>query len=78
MGLVFLYSASQGNTVVVIKQLFFGLLLMFILSQPDPDFYKSNSLVFFGISLLIILTLLIGKEANGARRWLDLVLISIL
>ena len=75
MGLVFLYSASQGNTVVVIKQsffVFFGLLLMFILSQPDPDFYKSNALVFFGISLiLIILTLLIGKEANGARRWLD-------
>ena len=75
MGLVFLYSASQGNIVVVIKQsffVFFGLLLMFILSQPDPDFYKSNALVFFGISLiLIILTLLIGKEANGARRWLD-------
>ena len=74
MGLVFLYSASQGNLNVVIKQslfVFFGLILMFILSQPDPDFYKSNALVFFGASLvLIILTLLVGKEANGAKRWL--------
>ena len=75
MGLVFLYSASQGNTVVVIKQsifVLFGLSLMFFLSQPDPNFYKSNSLIFFGISIiLIVLTLLIGKEANGAKRWLD-------
>ena len=75
MGLVFLYSASQGNTTVLIKQsifVLFGLLLMFFLSQPDPDFYKSNSLVFFVISIiLILLTLLIGIEANGAKRWLD-------
>jgi len=75
MGLVFLYSASQANTVVVLKQsifVLFGLMLMFFLSQPDPDFYKSNSLIFFGISIvLIVLTLLIGKEANGAKRWLD-------
>ena len=44
MGLVFLYSASQANTVVVFKQsifVLFGLLLMFFLSQPDPNFYKS-------------------------------------
>jgi len=46
---------------------------MFIASQPDPDFYKNNSLVFLIISIiLILLTLLIGKEVNGAKRWLDL------
>ena len=76
MGLVFLYSASDGNTSTVVKQSFFvifGLILMFIVSQPDPDFYKNNSLVFFIISIiLILLTLLIGKEVNGAKRWLDL------
>ncbi len=76
MGLIFLYSASDGNISTVVKQSFFvilGLILMFIASQPDPDFYKNNSLVFLIISIiLILLTLLIGKEVNGAKRWLDL------
>ena len=76
MGLIFLYSASDGNTSTVVKQSFFvlfGLILMFIVSQPDPDFYKNNSLIFLVISIiLILLTLLIGKEVNGAKRWLDL------
>ncbi len=50
MGLVFLFSASQGNIETTIKQSFFvlfGLILMFAVSQPDPDFYKNNSLLFF-------------------------------
>ena len=76
MGLIFLFSASDGNTSTVVKQSFFvlfGLVLMFVVSQPDPDFYKNNSLIFLIISIiLILLTLLIGKEANGAKRWLDL------
>ena len=51
---------------------------MLILSQVDPDFYKNNSLVFLLISIfLIILTLLIGKEVNGAKRWLDLGLFTL-
>ena len=76
MGLVFLFSASQGNIETTIKQSFFvlfGLILMFAVSQPDPDFYKNNSLLFFLISvLLVVITLLTGKEINGAKRWLDL------
>ena len=76
MGLVFLFSASQGNIETTIKQsffVFFGLILMFAVSQPDPDFYKNNSLLFFLISvLLVVITLLTGKEINGAKRWLDL------
>ena len=81
MGLVFLYSASQENFETTLKQSFFvifGLILMFVLSQPDPDFYKNNSLIFLIISiLLVILTLLIGKEVNGAKRWLDLGLFTL-
>ena len=49
MGLFFLYSASQGDLNTVIKQSIFvgfGLFLMFILSQPDPDFYKIFSSLF--------------------------------
>ena len=75
MGLLFLYSASQGNIETTIKQSFFvvlGLILMFILSQVDPDFYKNNALFFLIISIiLILLTMIFGKEVNGAKRWLD-------
>jgi len=81
MGLIFLYSASDGNTSTVVKQSFFvlfGLILMFIVSQPDPDFYKNNALIFLVISIiLILLTLLIGKEVNGAKRWLDLGILTL-
>ena len=76
MGLVFLYSASQGSTETIIKQslfVVFGLILMFVLSQPDPDFYKNNALFFLILSIILIfLTMLFGKEVNGAKRWLDL------
>ena len=76
MGLLFLYSASQENLETVVKQSFFvifGLFLMFLLSQLDPDFYKNNASIFFLISIfLILITLLYGKEVNGAKRWLDL------
>ena len=81
MGLVFLYSASQENFETTLKQSLFvvsGLILMFLISQLDPDFYKNNSLIFLLISiLLVILTLLIGKEVNGAKRWLDLGLFTL-
>ena len=70
MGLVFLFSASQGNIETTIKQsffVFFGLILMFLVSQLDPDFYKSNALIFLLLSIfLLLLTSLTGKEINGA------------
>ena len=76
MGLLFLYSASQDNMETTIKQSLFvllGLILMFLLSQIDPDFYKNNSLIFLILSIvLILITMIFGKEVNGAKRWLDL------
>lgn len=76
MGLFFLYSASQEDVSTVTKQaafVGFGLLLMFLVSQPDPDFYNIFSGVFLICSLLLIfLTMIFGKEINGAKRWLDL------
>ncbi|MDB2570211.1 rod shape-determining protein RodA [Gammaproteobacteria bacterium] len=76
MGLFFLYSASQEDLNTVIKQSIFvgfGLMLMFAVSQLDPDFYKMSSGLFLVVSIvLIFITILFGKEINGARRWLDL------
>ena len=76
MGLFFLYSASQEDLNTVIKQSIFvgfGLILMFAVSQLDPDFYKIFSGTFLGLSILLIFaTMFFGKEINGAKRWLDL------
>ena len=76
IGVFFLFSASQGNFETTIKQSLFvllGLILMFTVSQPDPDFFKNNALIFMLFSIfLVLLTFLIGKEVNGAKRWLDL------
>ena len=76
LGLFFLYSASQGDFNTVIKQsifVCFGLILMFILGQPDPDFYKIFSILFLLIAILLMFaTMIFGREINGAKRWLDL------
>ena len=76
MGLLFLYSASQDNIETTIKQSFFvmfGLILMFLLSLLDPDFYKNSASIFFLLTIfLILITFFFGKEVNGAKRWLDL------
>ena len=76
MGLFFLYSASQGDLNTVIKQSIyvgFGLTLMLIMSQPDPDFYKIFSSLFLLIAIcLMFATMIFGKEINGAKRWLNL------
>ena len=76
MGLFFLYSASQEDLNTVIKQSIFvgfGLILMFAVSQLDPDFYKIYSGFFLVLSIILIFaTMIFGKEINGAKRWLDL------
>ena len=67
MGLFFLYSASQGNINIVMKQAIFvgfGIFLMFILSQPDPDIYKILSLIFLVTSLLLVLITILFLARN--------------
>lgn len=83
VGLVAIYSATQGPVseflpsyiqINFYKQLIsFGIaiLLLIGLQFVNPRTFQEGSYVFYGISLLLmILTLLIGKEVNGARSWL--------
>ena len=69
LGLIFLFSASQGNASMVFKQglfVLFGIVLMLLISQPDPDFFNNISVVFLLLSIiLIIATFFIGIEAIG-------------
>ena len=75
IGLFFLYSASDGNASVLIKQsifVFFGLILMIILSQPDPQIYYSYSGFLLLISvILVFVAIFFGPEINGANRWIS-------
>ncbi|MEC8995514.1 MAG: rod shape-determining protein RodA [Pseudomonadota bacterium] len=75
-GLFVLYSASDGNEVVVRRQalvMVVGILAMFIVSQFNVQVFRSWALSMYGAGIaLLALVLVIGVEAGGARSWLDL------
>lgn len=83
VGLVAIYSATQGPVARFLpeyiqinfyKQLIaFGLAICVLAGTQfiSPRAFKEGSYVFYGFGLfLMILTLLIGKEVNGAKSWL--------
>ncbi len=85
VGLIAIYSATQGPVAKFLpsyiqfnfyKQLIsFGIavLLLIGLQFINPRTFQEGSYVFYGLGIiLMILTLLIGKEVNGARSWLVL------
>ena len=75
-GLFVLYSASDGNEVVVRRQalvMLVGILAMFIVSQFNVQVFRSWALSMYGAGIaLLALVLVIGVEAGGARSWIDL------
>jgi len=53
--------------------MFAGLVLMFIVAQFSPHFFRRWAPSLYGVGLaLLIVVLFIGVEENGARSWLDL------
>lgn len=85
VGLVAIYSATQGPVAEFLpsyiqinfyKQLVaFGLAIAVLAGMQflDPRLFKEGSYLFYGIGLvLMVLTLLIGREVNGAKSWLVL------
>lgn len=76
LGLFVLYSASNQSSEVVIDQsvrIGIGVLCMLIVAQIPPNWFRllATPGYLFGL-LLLILVLLVGDAAMGARRWLDL------
>ena len=76
VGLIILYSASNQNMDMVVRQsLRIGLafIVMLVLAQISPRKYRSIApwLFLFGIMLLIVV-LVIGHIGKGAQRWLNL------
>ena len=76
VGVLILFSASEGDTTIVFKQSIYvvlGLILFLFVSQPDPDIYRRFSpLILFGTLVLVFIAYFFGPEINGARRWIRL------
>tara|TARA_Y100001935_G_scaffold6101_1_gene4703 strand:- start:29 stop:1117 length:1089 start_codon:yes stop_codon:yes gene_type:complete len=73
LGLFFLFSASNADASIIIKQLFYviiGFIIMLLVSQPDPDIFRRTSGLLLIFSFLLLgITYLFGPEINGAQRW---------
>lgn len=85
IGLVAIYSATQGPVAEFLpsyiqvnfyKQLIsFGIAILLLIGLQfiHPRSFQEGSYVFYGLGvLLMIITLFVGKEVNGAKSWLVL------
>lgn len=76
VSLLTIYSASGGNVFLVSKQAsFFGLgfMVMFIVARLEVYYFRNFAFTLYTIGIfLLLLTLLIGIEINGSRRWINL------
>ena len=76
LGLFVLYSASGQSLGMVISQaqrLVLGLVVMIVLAQAPPEFYRAAAPWFYGFSMLLLVAVaVLGQHAKGAQRWLDL------
>lgn len=79
IGLVALYSASFENVRVSRKVfydqllcVFIGLMVMYLLSHVDYKRFFDIAYVFYGFTIFLLVIVLIGgRDALGARRWID-------
>ncbi len=76
VGLVVLYSASEGNSSLLRRQVVFFIIAyagMFTIAQIQLDYFARWSLLFYvGALILLALVLIWGVGAKGAQRWLSL------
>lgn len=76
LGLVVLYSAGQRDANLVLGQamrLGLGFVIMLILAQIPPHYFRFWSPWIYLIGILLLLAvMMVGDVSKGARRWLDL------
>lgn len=75
VGLIALYSASEQNTDLVIRQLvrlLIAFATMVLVAQLRPDTIQHWSPWLYGVALLMLVAVLIhGEFGKGAQRWLN-------
>jgi len=76
LGLFVLYSASDQNMDLIIRQLtrlLIGFIIMLAIAQISPAVIQRWAPWIFGIGLLMLIAvLLLGEVGKGAQRWLNL------
>lgn len=76
MGLFILFSASNENSSMVIKQslrLVLAFVVMLVFAHVSPKRYYQWAPWIYSVGLLLLIAVLVFGEVNkGARRWLDL------
>jgi rod shape determining protein RodA len=76
IGLMTIYSATGGDVGQVLSQavrVLMGVVLMALVAQLPPEFYRAAApWIYAFTTVLLALTLLLGDDAKGATRWLDL------
>lgn len=75
-GLLILYSASNANTGMIMRQSFrliFATFIMLVLAFVPPHKYKIWTPWIYSIGLgLLLAVMIMGKIGKGAQRWLEL------
>lgn len=75
-GLIILYSASGQNVDMVERQvvrLALGFIVCLALAQLPPKYMRRASpLLYFVVTVLLLLVLFVGVGAKGAQRWLEI------
>lgn len=75
-GMLILYSASNQNLGMVLRQLMrlsFAIGIMMVFAMVPPHKYKIWTPWIYGVGLALLLAVMvIGKIGKGAQRWLDL------
>ena len=80
ISLLTIYSASGGNVFLVSKQAVFyclGFIVMFLLARFEIYYFRNFAFTLYIIGIvLLLLTLAIGIEINGSKRWINLGVIN--
>ncbi|TVQ28479.1 MAG: rod shape-determining protein RodA [Wenzhouxiangella sp.] len=77
-GLMVLYSATEQNLGLVIRQgarLGFGLGVMLVMAQIPPRYYQAWAPALFVVAVLMLVAVLFFGVGRGAQRWLDIGLV---
>ncbi|OQY10595.1 MAG: putative lipid II flippase FtsW [Fusobacteriia bacterium 4572_132] len=84
LGIAFIASASfttgirkyQSGSYFLVRQIFWyilGIILMFIMSRINYKVHKKLQGFYFMLGIIILVTVLVmGKEINGAKRWIPI------
>ncbi|QJC30031.1 rod shape-determining protein RodA [Enterobacteriaceae endosymbiont of Plateumaris sericea] len=80
MSVIVTWSASGTNDYILknkLIQILLGLILMVIVAQIPPKFFKQWAFILYYICIfLLIIVYITGYSSKGAQRWLDLGLIK--